>query len=93
MELFNQIAGVIGCAVALFTFALAYIVTPNEKQVAFKRFTMNIFGFSLFIFGLLYVLAFSMKEGPVTHAEVLILLAWIFNIRMAFYIRPKFEFK
>ena len=91
MELLNQIAGVIGCIFAFFALALGYIVAPSDKQVAFKRMTMNILTFLLFIGGVFYVALFSMQTGSVTHAEVLMLAAWLFNIRIAFFLRPKFE--
>lgn len=91
MELLNQIAGVIGCIFAAFALALGYIVAPSEKQVAFKRMTMNVLTFLLFTGGILYVVIFSLQTGSVTHAEVLMLAAWLFNIRIAIMLRPKFQ--
>lgn len=91
MELLNQIAGVIGCLIAFLALLLAYIVAPDDKQRVLRRTVTNILAFLLFIGGLAYVVLFAAQPGPVTHAEVLILIAWLFNIRVAFYIRPKFE--
>jgi hypothetical protein len=89
MEYANQLAGVIGCVFAGLALLLAYIVTPEGKQRVFQRITVQIVMFAVFVSGIAYIGVFAFSPGSPTHAEVIMLGVWAYNVSMAIKLRPK----